>query len=76
MTLGNMRRHGVRGLFVTCQHCGHERAVNMDDWPDDARPSFGPRDALLELAQRNVDLCLRPWPMAEASADRFVGGCA
>jgi hypothetical protein len=44
MTLGSMRRHGVRGLFVTCQHCGHERAVNMDDWPDDATlPSFGPR---------------------------------
>jgi hypothetical protein len=44
MTLGSMRRHGVRGLFATCQHCGHERAVNMDDWPDDAPvPSFGPR---------------------------------
>jgi hypothetical protein len=43
MTLGSMRRHGVRGL-VTRQHCGHERAVNMDDWPDDAPvPSFGPR---------------------------------
>src|ERR1700745_297908 len=37
MTLGSMRRHGVRGLFVTCQHCGHERAVNTDDGPDDAR---------------------------------------
>jgi hypothetical protein len=38
--------HGVRGLFVTCHHRGHERAVNMDDWPDydDATvPSFGPR---------------------------------
>jgi hypothetical protein len=44
MTLGSMRRHDVRGLFVTCQHCDHERAVNMDDWPDDAAvPSFGPR---------------------------------
>ena len=44
MTLGSMRRHGVRGLFVICQHCGHERAVSMDDWPDDATvPSFGPR---------------------------------
>jgi hypothetical protein len=44
MTLGSMRKHGVRGLFVTCEHCGHERAVNMDDWPDDATvPSFGPR---------------------------------
>jgi hypothetical protein len=44
MTLGGMRRQGVRGLFVTCRHCGHERAVDMDGWPDDATvPSFGPR---------------------------------
>jgi ribosomal protein S14 len=44
MTLGSMRQHGVRGLHATCQHCGHERAVSMDDWPDDATvPSFGPR---------------------------------
>jgi hypothetical protein len=44
MTLGSMRRHGVRGLFVTCQHCLHERAVNVDDWPDEAPVrSFGPR---------------------------------
>ena len=43
MTLGSMRRHDVRGLFATCQHCGHERVVNMDDWLDDATvPSFGP----------------------------------
>jgi hypothetical protein len=29
---------------VTCERCGHERAVNMDDWPADAPvPSFGPR---------------------------------
>jgi hypothetical protein len=44
MTLGSMRRHGVRSLFVTCQHWGHERAVDMDGWPDDATvPSLGPR---------------------------------
>jgi hypothetical protein len=44
MTLSGMRRHGVRGLFPTCQHCSHERAVNMDDWPDDLTvASFGPR---------------------------------
>jgi ribosomal protein S27E len=39
-----MRRNGVRGLYVTCQHCGHETVVNMDAWPDDVPvPSFGPR---------------------------------
>ncbi len=26
MTLGNIRQNGVRGLFVTCLHCGHETA--------------------------------------------------
>jgi hypothetical protein len=47
MTLGGMRRHGIRGLFVTCLHCRHERAVNVDDWPDDATvPSFRPTNAL------------------------------
>jgi hypothetical protein len=44
MTLGNMRRNGVRGLFVTCLHCGHHTEVNVDGWPDDVPvPSFGPR---------------------------------
>jgi hypothetical protein len=44
MTLGNMCQNGVRGLYVTCQHCRHESAVNVDDWPDLATvPSFGPR---------------------------------
>jgi hypothetical protein len=28
MTLGSMRRYGVRGLFVTCQHCSHERSTH------------------------------------------------
>jgi len=28
MTLFNMRSLGVGGLYVTCQHCGDETAVN------------------------------------------------
>jgi hypothetical protein len=44
MTLGNMRQNGVRGLDVTCLHCGHQTAVNVDTWPDHiAVPPFGPR---------------------------------
>jgi hypothetical protein len=44
MTLGNMRRNGVRGLFVTCLHCGHHTEVNVDAWPDHVPvPSFGSR---------------------------------
>jgi hypothetical protein len=44
MTLGNMRRNGVRGLCVTCQHCEHKTKLNVDAWPDDVPvPWFGPR---------------------------------
>jgi hypothetical protein len=44
MTLGTMRRRGVRGLCVTCKHCGYETAVNVDAYPDHVPvPSFGLR---------------------------------
>jgi hypothetical protein len=44
MTLGNICQNGVRGLFVTCLHCGHHTEVNVDAPPDDVPvPSFGPR---------------------------------
>jgi hypothetical protein len=39
-----MRQNGVRGLDVTCLHCGHQTAVNVDAYLDDVPvPSFGPR---------------------------------
>ena len=44
MTLGNMRRNGVRGLDVTCSACGHNTEVNVNGYPDDVPvPSFDPR---------------------------------
>jgi hypothetical protein len=71
MTLGNMRQHCVRGLFVVCRHCSHERAVNMDDWPDDATvPSFGPR----MRCSRCGKLGATAVPNWIEQADRLPGG--
>jgi hypothetical protein len=71
MTLGCMRRQGVRGLFATCQHCGHKRAVTMDDWPDDATvPSFGPR----MRCRRCGKLGATTVPNWIEQADRLPGG--
>jgi hypothetical protein len=40
---GDMRSHGVCGLFFTCPNCGHQNAINVDAWPADITvPSFGP----------------------------------
>ncbi len=41
MTLGNMRRNGVRGLDVTCLLCGYHTAVNVDAHPDDVPSRTG-----------------------------------
>jgi hypothetical protein len=44
MTLGNMRRLGVRSLFTTCLACGSKTEVNVDAYPDHVPiPSFGLR---------------------------------
>jgi hypothetical protein len=39
MTLGSMRP-ARRPWFVTCRHCGHEHAADVDGWPDDAPCQF------------------------------------
>jgi hypothetical protein len=71
MTLGGMRRQGVRALFATCQNCGHERAVNMDDWPDDATvPSFGPRMRCTRCGKLGATAI----PNWIEQADRLPGG--
>jgi len=44
MTLGNMRRHGVRSLAVACSICHHEAIISVEPWPDSVPvPTFGPR---------------------------------
>ena len=71
MTLGNMRRNGVRGLDVTCQHCGHHTEVNVDAHPDHVTvPSFGPRMRCTKCGHLGADA--RPnW---KERADYMPGG--
>jgi hypothetical protein len=46
MTLGSMRRLGVRSLAVSCHQCHHETIINADRWPGQMRvPAFGLRMA-------------------------------
>ena len=44
MTLGGIRRLGVRSLAVSCHQCHHETIINADRWPGQMRvPAFGSR---------------------------------
>jgi hypothetical protein len=44
MTLGNMRRNGVRSLAVACALCHHAAVVDVEALSDDMPvPTFGPR---------------------------------
>ena len=59
MTLGNMRRLGVRSLGVWCQGrgCGHQSVVNADSYGDDLTvPSFGPRLRCEQCGHRGADV--------------------
>jgi hypothetical protein len=68
MTLGGMRRPGRPLLICDVPALRHERAVNMDDWPDYATvPSFGPRMRCGKLGATAV-------PNWIERADRLPGG--
>jgi hypothetical protein len=44
MTLGKMRRLGVRSLATSCGRCRHETIINADHWPGQMLvPVSGPR---------------------------------
>ena len=55
MTLGHMRRLGVRWLAVTCLACHHEADVNMDNQPAQlAVPPFAERMACKRCGSKSV----------------------
>jgi hypothetical protein len=75
MTLGNMRQNGVRGLCVTCQHCGREIVVNMDAWPDDAPVDDIPArvDTCTGLSRNRIAVAI-PGQRRQNPAPRQDGG--
>ena len=59
MTLGNMRRQGVRGLAVYCLNhaCRHRTVINVDEYADEIEvPSFGLRMKCSKCGGRRVDV--------------------
>jgi hypothetical protein len=58
MTLGNMRRQGVRSLAVFClNHACQHRTVISADYPDEVEvPSFGLRMKCSKCGGRRVDV--------------------
>jgi hypothetical protein len=59
MTLGNMRKLGVRGLLISClnHECRHQTVVSVDDYADDITvPSFIPQMECKECGSKRVDV--------------------
>ena len=57
MDLANMRRNGVRSLYVWCLDCGHEATVNVDDQPGHlAVPSFAAKMKCSQCGGRRVSV--------------------
>jgi hypothetical protein len=58
-----MRQSGVRGLDVTCQHCGYHTVVNVDRWREDVPfPSLGPRMRCTKCGKLGATATLMPTP--------------
>jgi hypothetical protein len=75
MTLGNMRRLGVRSIEVACPVCRHEATFSAEPWPDDVPvPAFGPRMVYTRpaLVFRHVGRRLAE-PLRLLSPFRFCG---
>jgi hypothetical protein len=57
MTLGSMRRFGVRSLAVSCHQCHHETIINADRWPGQMRvPSVGLRTVCTKCGAVGADV--------------------
>ncbi len=72
MTLGNMRRNGVRGLDVTCLHCGYRTEVNMDAFAD----TLSVAPLTYSVSRADVDLVVFSFAKpedADAFCQRFGG---
>ena len=63
MTLGNMRRNGVRNLIAYCLNpiCRHEGLVNVSKYPDDLEvPAFAKKVIFMKCGAREKDIDVRP----------------
>jgi hypothetical protein len=67
MTLGNIRRNGMRSVEAYCYICHHQTVLSADCWPDDlAVPWFKPRMVCTPL--RHYRRCRRAAELERASA--------
>jgi hypothetical protein len=71
MTLGKLRRNGVRGLAVYCLNhsCQHRAVISAEEFPDELEvPSFGLRMKCSKCGGKRVDV--RPnWKEASPITD-------
>ena len=62
MNLANMRKNGVRLLWVTCLDCHHHGTINVDDLPGHLTvPSFAARMKCTRCSRQRVHV-MPSWP--------------